>query len=85
MAKRRGKTTRRKANPELALILANPPERGADLMSRRVMQIEYAHVEEEGKDVVRFHPFGAGVQMWALEGGGILLKHKDGKPLWEEM
>ena len=59
--------------------------RGAELMSREVIQLEYRHVEEAGQDVVRFHDFGKGVYMYALRNGEILLRHKDGKPLWDDL
>lgn len=58
--------------------------RGAELMSRDVVQLEYRHVEEAGKDVVRFHPFGKGVWLYALRNGELLIRHKDGKPLWKD-
>lgn len=75
---------KRKPNPELVLLL-NPPEtKGARIVSRRVEEIDYRHVEEEATDVVRFHPFGRGVELWALPSGELLLRHKDGRPLWED-
>lgn len=68
------------------MLLLNPPEtKGAQLLSRRVEEIDYRHVKDPaGKGVVRFHPFGPGVEMWALPSGEVLLRHRDGKPLWED-
>lgn len=75
----------RKRNPGL-VVLGNPPE-GAQLMSRRVLQVEYRHVNDpEGPDVVRFHPFGPGVQMFALPDGSVLLKHRNPrKRVWADL
>lgn len=77
---------KRKRNPELVLLL-NPgeaPVKGARLMSHRVEEIDYRHIEEEGKNVVRYHPFGRNVEMWALPSGDVLLRHSKGRPLWED-
>lgn len=85
--KRRGLSRRElhKENPGL-VVLSNPPA-GAQLMSRRVLQLEYRHVADpDGPDVVRYHPFGKGVEMWALPDGSVLLKHRDPKKrVWADL
>lgn len=56
-------------------------------MSRRVLRLEYRHVEDpDGPDVVRVHDFGPGVEMWALEDGTVLLRHRDPEtPVWADL
>ena len=77
MAKKKRK---RRSNPHV-LILGNPPQE-ATLFSRAVELLEYHHVEDPA-DVVRFHEFGPGVRMYALEDGSILLKSSSKRrPLW---
>jgi hypothetical protein len=76
----RGKT--RKRNAQIG-VAEERPGRGRKLMSRRVLEVEYEHIED-ADGVVRFHPFKTGVEMYALPDGSVLLKHRDGRPLWED-
>lgn len=51
----------------------NPPA-GAVQMSRNVQRIRYRHVKSAGS-VPYEHVFGAGVEMWGLSDGSVLLRH----------
>jgi len=65
-------------NPGLVVYgLANPPKGGA-LMSKRVYAVEYKHADDGGD---YRHDCQAGVSMWALGDGAILLRRPDGKSL----
>lgn len=57
--------------------------RGAELMSTAVEQLSYEHVQEV--DVVRVHKFvSRAVELWALPDGSLLLRHRNGRQLWDE-
>jgi hypothetical protein len=72
-AARRGKV---RANPVLA-ILGNPPR----ILSNNVHFVAYTH-RKDGRDYK--HEFGPGVKCFLLPNGDVLLRHKDGKTLWQE-
>lgn len=64
-------------NPSL-VTYANPPK-GGKVMSDRVYQVKYEHMEN-GQDY--YHDFDDGVEMIALPDKNILLKSD--KDLWED-
>ena len=66
-------------NPAL-VVYGNPP-RGGECMSRRVYAVEYKHAAD-GEDYR--HDCSAGVSMYGLSDGGILLQRPDRKPLSKE-
>jgi hypothetical protein len=79
-AEKKKKRRRRKPNPTV-LVLGNPPVKG-ELFGDDVVKLEYHHVDDAG-DILRFHDFGPGVRMYALENGHILLVHSNkDRPLW---
>lgn len=63
-------------NPPFA-VFGNP---GGSVMGE-VVEIRYKH-HDDGK--YYRHPFRAGVLAIALKGGAVLLRHRQGKPLWED-
>ncbi len=80
-----------KRNP--SLVVYNPPLGRAmaiegtvnGTMSKKVYEIKYRH-DDDNQDY--FHEFGSGVEMIAVESSTgekqILLRHTNGKPLWED-
>lgn len=57
--------------------------RGAELVSADVEQLSYEHVDE--LEVVRVHKFRPrAVELWALPDGALLLRHRQGRQLWDE-
>lgn len=72
---RRTSARRTRRNPPLA-VFANP---GGTHLSERAYALEYQHAED-GKNYR--HDFGAGVCVVLLKDGSVLLRHKNGKPLW---
>lgn len=51
-----------------------------------MLKIEYMHaLNGDGPNVARRHRFGRGVQMFVQADGSVLLKHRDGKPLWTDL
>lgn len=78
MEKRRARRRPRKLrdNPTLA-ILGNPPR----VLSHNVHYVAYTH-RKDGRDYK--HEFGTGVTCYLLPNGDVLLRHKHGKPLWQE-
>lgn len=60
------------------------------LVSRRVTRLEYIHADQEideetGEEITRVHDFGPGVEMWALDDGSVLLRHRNPrKRLWDD-
>jgi len=67
------------ANPPI-VIYGNPPK-GGELMSRGKYGVEYKHADD-GEDYR--HDCSAGVSMYAVPGGGILLQRPDRRPLSRE-
>lgn len=65
---------------------ARNPSRGRGvLVSRRVYEIRYHHIEKDDKGRQDFkHTFGRGVCAEMLPDGSVRLYHKDGKPLMRE-
>ena len=57
--------------------------KGGKLMSRRVLAVEYHHAESEQRLPYRHDFTTAGVEMWALPDGAILIRHPE-RRLWGE-
>lgn len=71
-----------KENPALALF-GNPPA-GRGVLFGRVTYLEYRHVDDPS-GVTRFHEFGRGAQMWALEDGTVQLRDRNPRArVWED-
>lgn len=65
---------------------ANPPLEKVRRLSPRVVQMRYGKHYETGHQYQ--HDFGPGVEAWVIRRGGrrdVLLTHRNGKPLWEDM
>lgn len=70
-----------KENPPGALGLSNPPEE-LERFSGRVYEISYQH-DDDGDPYV--HTFAKGVELWALPGGSVLVRHSDpDKRVWDD-
>jgi hypothetical protein len=78
--KRRNVPTRR--NAPLAVDVAQLRKGGA-LMSRRVLSVEYFHLESAGRLPYRHDFDHDGVELYALPDGSILLRHPRLR-LWED-
>ena len=85
-AKKRAPKKRRKPNPSILVVGANPggegqkPTRGGRIFGKEVDEVFYVHVTEGP----RRHPFGKGVKVEALPDGSIRLFHPR-KRLWKDM
>ena len=69
-------------NPPGALGLLNAPEQ-LERFSGRVYTIRYRH-DDDGTPYE--HEFAEGVELWALPGGSVLVKHSDpNRRVWDDL
>ncbi len=75
----KGATSRKKSR-RVRRVRSNPP---GVLVSREVLGLKYKHAQSATRAAYE-HPFGKGVEMWALRDGTVLLKSAYGFPLHGE-
>lgn len=74
---------RRRRNPVLAVMGANPPHAAGTPIEASWARIEYQRPDDpEGKKVARVHDFNDGFVATPQADGSILLTHPRGKHLW---
>jgi hypothetical protein len=62
-------------------VFTNPPEGEGEVVSERVYEIRYRHIEDGANYK---HSFRPGVCAELLPDGSVRLYHRDGKPLMRE-